>query len=616
MSVADRSNLDTTSGHAEPVEQDEEIIPVADEHAIAEADKVASNNGDVQEKKADTSIDIEAAAAEPSNAPIHSVFSSKTRAFIIAMTAAASFFSPVSGQIYLPALNTLAKEFHVSIADINLTVTSYMILQGIAPMFFGDLADQMGRRPTYIMCFTIFFFANLGLALQRNYAALLVLRAMQSSGSSGVIALGNGVVSDITTSAERGSKVAWVQMGTQLGPALGPIIGGLLAQFLGWPSIFWFLLISGGVYLIFYLILIPETSRNIVGDGSLPPQGWNKSLINILEDRRRSQNNLARTASRQAKHEESKRLAQTRRLRFPNPFNALRIVVEKDVSLMLLSLSILMTGFFCLLVPMPSLFSATYGFNDLQIGLCYIPFSAGSMLGSIACGRFLDRNYRRVAAKHGFAVHKNRATDLRRFPVERARLDVIWTPLVAGSAAVLVWGWVLRAQTSLAAPLVVLFVGGAMLSGAMSMLLTFLVDLYPQRPATAMAALNLCRCSMSAAGTAAIEYVIRAWGLGWTYTFVGGLMMVTSVPALAVVMRWGPRWREERYLREEKRREARERRRGRGVENGAVESGPVPAESPVEAEEEEGKWNGERHVKVSEESETVEAGGGDRKEIA
>lgn len=106
-----------------------------------------------------------------------------------------------------------------------------------------------------------------------------------------------------------------------------------------------------------------------------------------------------------------------------------------------------------------------------------------------------------------------------------------------------------------------------MLSGTMSMLITLLVDLYPQRASTAMAGLNLCRCSMSAAGTASVEYIIAAWGLGWTYTFLGGLMLVLSVPALAVVVWRGPAWREERHVRLERKEEAKKRRRGEGRED-------------------------------------------------
>lgn len=62
----------------------------------------------------------------------------------------------------------------------------------------------------------IYFCANLGLALQSSYPALLTLRMLQSTGSSGTIAIGTGVVADIATSGERG-----VWMGAAL---MGPMV--------------------------------------------------------------------------------------------------------------------------------------------------------------------------------------------------------------------------------------------------------------------------------------------------------------------------------------------------------------------------------------------------------
>ena len=120
------------------------------------------------------------------------------------MVACGGFFSPLSANIYFPALNSLAADLKVSNELINLSLTSYMIFQGLAPTIFGDLADMTGRRPTYILGFIIYIGANVGLALQNKYAALLVLRCLQSTGSSGTVALGNGVVADIASSGERG----------------------------------------------------------------------------------------------------------------------------------------------------------------------------------------------------------------------------------------------------------------------------------------------------------------------------------------------------------------------------------------------------------------------------
>jgi hypothetical protein len=58
---------------------------------------------------------------------VHSVFTPNQKRFIVFMAAWAGFFSPVSGAIYFPALNSLARDLKVSDALINATLTSYMV---------------------------------------------------------------------------------------------------------------------------------------------------------------------------------------------------------------------------------------------------------------------------------------------------------------------------------------------------------------------------------------------------------------------------------------------------------------------------------------------------------
>lgn len=99
--------------------------------------------------------DLQALHQLPS-APAYSVFSDRQRKFITYMVACAGFFSPLSANIYFPALNALSQDLKVSNGLINLTLTSYMIFQGLAPTVFGDLADMTGRRPAYILGFIIY----------------------------------------------------------------------------------------------------------------------------------------------------------------------------------------------------------------------------------------------------------------------------------------------------------------------------------------------------------------------------------------------------------------------------------------------------------------------------
>jgi hypothetical protein len=153
--------------------------------------------------------------------PVYSAFSPSQKRFVVFMASWAGFFSPVSGQIYFPALPSLARDLNVSNTLINLTLVSYMLAQGLAPTFIGDLADNTGRRAAYAVCFLIYIAANLGLALQNSYAALFVLRIFQSAGSSGTIAMASAVVSDVATASERGTYMGYTLAGSLIGPALG-----------------------------------------------------------------------------------------------------------------------------------------------------------------------------------------------------------------------------------------------------------------------------------------------------------------------------------------------------------------------------------------------------------
>jgi MFS family permease len=139
-------------------------------------------------------------------------------------------------------------------------------------MMIAGFTDHAGRRPAYNVSFTIYIIANIGLALQRNsYIALAVLRCVRSAGSSGTFALSNGMVVDLIHSSERGASIAYASIGSIIGPAFSPILGGLLNQYIGWHSIFWFLLIFSVFVFVPLALFLPETSRKIVGDGSIPP---------------------------------------------------------------------------------------------------------------------------------------------------------------------------------------------------------------------------------------------------------------------------------------------------------------------------------------------------------
>lgn len=137
-------------------------------------------------------------------------------------------------------------------------MTVYLICQAVTPSFFGAASDSYGRRPVFLLTMTVYFGANVGLALMPTsaYWLLLFLRAVQSTGGSAVISIGAGAVADIAAPRERGKYMAIFTCGAMIGPAMGPFLGGLLAQTLGWRAIFWFLAIATGCVMVPFLLYV------------------------------------------------------------------------------------------------------------------------------------------------------------------------------------------------------------------------------------------------------------------------------------------------------------------------------------------------------------------------
>ncbi|KND92947.1 Quinidine resistance protein 2 [Tolypocladium ophioglossoides CBS 100239] len=446
------------------------------------------------------------------------------------MVTVSSVISPMTANLYFPALNEVATDLDVSVSLINFTITTYMVFQGLSPTIFGDFGDMAGRRPAFIVAFLIYLFANIGLALQRDYAALMVLRCLQSAGSSGTLALAYAVVADIASSEERGRYMGIVGAGVNFGPTIGPVLGGILSEFLGWPSIFWFSTIFVFVWLIPWTLLVPETCRAVVGNGSIPPPKWNMTLIDFI--RRRGVNRRPESAPKV-------------KIRIPNPLKTLYIVFRKEEGLLLFISAIIYLNFILVAATLSTLFMQIYKFDALEVGLCYLPYGFGCCFASLVQGYVVDWNYRRIAKKLGVPLQRKRGEDLTDFPIETARIQPIYPALLIGAVALIGWGWALEVEANVAVPLVLLFIIGMLVPTSFSVLNTLIVDLNPDAPATAAAANNLVRCSFGAVATAVIDYMLHAMGRGWCFTFLALIMLLCFV-GLRVLEKRGPRWRAEK----------------------------------------------------------------------
>ncbi|KAK5168374.1 uncharacterized protein LTR77_006944 [Saxophila tyrrhenica] len=446
---------------------------------------------------------------------VYSTFTHHQKWLLMILVSTAATFSGFASNIYFPALPTIANDLDVSVTLVNLTVTTYMIFQGLAPSIWGAVADVKGRRMAYMCTFIVFLGACIGLANMQNYATLLVLRCLQSTGSASTIAIGSGVIGDITTRAERGGMMGVFQAGLLVPLAAGPIIGGALAGSLGWRSIFWFLTMYSGVFLIVLLLAFPETLRSLVGNGSLQP-------TNLLHRHPLALYQRYQTPS-------SKPQDHPVQPHKPIDFLApLRILANKRAILPIAFLAIYYTTWQMSITAMSTLFTRIYHLSETQIGLTFIANGVGAMLGTLVTGKVLDMEYRRAQSVHS-VCSEGEAQQEKLFPIERARLRLLPLFAVAQCGALLTFGWTLEYGVHISVPIIATFVTGWTAVSIQAMVSTYMVDLFPENSASASAAVNLARCLVGAGGTAGVEGLITALGVGWALTVVVGVMGIGLV---------------------------------------------------------------------------------------
>ncbi|PYH67924.1 putative MFS multidrug transporter [Aspergillus vadensis CBS 113365] len=482
----------------------------------------------------DTSIGV----ATPE--PPYSVFDKRQKWLIIIIVSTAATFSGFASNIYFPALPTIANDLNVSIELLNLTVTSYLIFQGLAPSLWGPVSDVKGRRTAYMCTFIVFLGACIGLAETKNYETLIVLRCLQSTGSASTIAIGSGVISDITTRAERGGYMGIFQAGLLVPVAVGPVIGGAIAGSLGWKAIFWFLTIYSGAFLCFLIVFLPETLRSIVGNGALKSSN---PLVNFPLD---IYQKTTKVDWEQIPDGQTQRAAK-KRIDILGP---LRILISNHAAPIIIFLAVYYAVWQMSITAMSSLFESRYGLSEMQIGLTFIANGVGSMIGTLVTGKILDADYRRVKARYEASLDAEQGEDTtaaireENFPLEKARLRLVPIFSILQCLSIILFGWTINysRRVHIAVPIVSTFITGWTAVSTQSLIMTYLVDVFPDRSAAASASLNLARCLFAAGGTSFIMPLINSVGVGVAFTICVAAQLLALVGPL-IQWRFAAGWR-------------------------------------------------------------------------
>ncbi|KAI9167977.1 major facilitator superfamily transporter [Paramyrothecium foliicola] len=431
-----------------------------------------------------------------------------------------------ASSVYTSTYSQMTAEFNSSRIIATLGLSTFVLGISFGPMIFGPLSEFYGRRPIYLVAWSMYLIWLIPEAVSQNMATVIVCRFFDGLSGSAFLAVSGGTVSDLFTREKLQAPMLLYSLAPFLGPAVGPLLGGFINYYTSWRWTYYVLIIWAFVMLLLIVFLVPETYLHLAYDHTSDP-----IVLRHKAKRLRKETGEERWKAPIETANKSMKLAIGRSLLRPFQLLAYEIMVMVTClfSAVLLGILYLFFGAF------PLVFGNLHGFNLWQVGLSFMGIFVGMILAAL--GDFLyhhqkDKRLRTRTAQG--AVHKME-------PEDRLPPAVVGAFLVTGG--LFIFAWTSFDYVHWIAPIIGSGVFGAGTLLVFTGIFTFLVDAYPSYAASALAANAFVRCIFAAAFPLFGNQMYNKLGYPWASSLLAFLTLAL-LPFPFIFWRYGYKIRQ------------------------------------------------------------------------
>lgn len=141
-------------------------------------------------------------------------------------------------QMFLPALPVIQRDFGVTAAEAQMTISLALLSFGIAMLVYGPISDRFGRRRPLQVGMALYCAGCLLCTLATSLDMLIAGRVLAAIGGAGGMTLTRAMVRDTYPPSQVAPALSQLMIGQIVPPMLAPVLGGLIAVSFGWRAIF------------------------------------------------------------------------------------------------------------------------------------------------------------------------------------------------------------------------------------------------------------------------------------------------------------------------------------------------------------------------------------------
>jgi len=180
---------------------------------------------------------------------------------ILLIVVMSTFMATLDSSIVNVALPQMARTLNVDTSQIQLVVTSYLIVIVGIILIFGKLGDMLGKTKIFTFGIALFTIGSLLCGITSVFPVLIGARIIQAVGAAATMANNQGIITQVFPASERGKALGFTGTSVALGALVGPGLGGIIVGAASWEYIFLINVPVGIVVLFFAIKLLPKSNK-------------------------------------------------------------------------------------------------------------------------------------------------------------------------------------------------------------------------------------------------------------------------------------------------------------------------------------------------------------------
>ncbi|KAF9974465.1 hypothetical protein BGZ73_002123 [Actinomortierella ambigua] len=191
--------------------------------------------------------------SQPAGAVIH--ITKRAAILLFIGLAMATFLASLDGTIIATALPKIASDYNAK-AEMSWVATAYLLTFNAFQPLYGKFSDIFGRKAMILFACITFMVGSAGAGAATSMTMLIVFRAIQGLGGSGLLSIVLIIISDIFSIEERPKyqSIIWSVFG--ISSVIGPLLGGAFVDHASWRWCFYINLPLGVVTLASVIVFL------------------------------------------------------------------------------------------------------------------------------------------------------------------------------------------------------------------------------------------------------------------------------------------------------------------------------------------------------------------------